>query len=133
MNAAFPNGIYTLQISANLIVLNLGTEVYPVIPLGLPSAGSWVGGKLRISEDEAASGFSVDSNPSTSNGFLTLEVYGENNNYELFDLVDGGPASLHTAIPGGALVKGGLYTVEIEFDHVVAAAADDQAFVKPGL
>lgn len=120
MNSAMPNGIYTMNLAGTNVMLNFSPETYPIVPVCSSSAGSWVGGRLRVSSAEAAAGFSLSSISSTENGFLSIELHDADYEMELREFETHSSATnVMLDVPVGELEVGVIYTVEVEFDHVV--------------
>lgn len=121
LTTSFANGNYTFRVGTDAIPLSLsGAITFPNIPLITASAGTWSGGRLKLTPGEAETALTLSSNDSTGNGFLTLEVYSETEDVLSETVTNEEPPSSITAeIPGGTLIPGMVYTVEAEFDQVV--------------
>lgn len=122
LQAVFPNGTYSINIGADSIPINMGTGSYPKQPLVTSSKGTWVGGKLRVTASEAAAGFSITTNSTTGNGYVSLYLIDSNDD----DLVNvtahttpGDPAFAVGMVTPGLLTVGQTYEVEAEFDNVI--------------
>ena len=122
LQASFPNGTYSINFGADSVPINMGGTTYPNQPLVTASKGTWNGGKLRITASEAAAGFTLTTNSTTGNGFISVDLIGSNGD----DLVE---VTAHTTpiepdfavatVAGGLLTVGQTYEVEAEFDNTL--------------
>ncbi|MBK8035851.1 MAG: FG-GAP repeat protein [Verrucomicrobiaceae bacterium] len=135
LDAEFPNTTYNFLVGTSpAVVLPFGAENYPVQPLITASAGTWSGGRLLVSTAEAAAGFTLTSNVSNGNGFLTLEVYSvlEDILYEVITSNPGLTESITGTVPPGSLSVGQVYEVYTEFDQSAGTALAGQSWAAPG-
>lgn len=126
LDAEFPNTTYNFLVGTSpAVVLPFGTESYPVQPVITTPAGTWNGGRLLISPSEALAGFTLTSNTSNGNGFLSLEVYSELEDI-LNEVITSNPGlneSITGTVPPGSLSVGQVYEVTAEFDHVSSSTS----------
>jgi hypothetical protein len=117
--ASFPGGSYRFNIGADSVPISLGADHYPNQPVVTPSAGTWVGGKLRITASEAAAGFTLTTNSSTGIGWVTLSL-ADSSDTELVYVRRHEPPDTQefaqAAISPGLLSVGQTYSVEASFD-----------------
>lgn len=130
MDSSFPEGVYTITAGNGSVAVNLTGKSYPAPPLGSATAGVWVNGKLRVSAAQALAGFTITSSVSTGNGFATLEIWSDEDNFEMFRTAEQGYSAIQALVPGGGLKLGKTYTVGIAFDNVVASVGASQ--ISPG-
>lgn len=124
MDTEFPNGTYSFLVGTSpSISLPLNGDSYPTVPVVTASAGSWSGGKLLITPQQAAAGFTLTSNISNGDGFLTMEMFSNTQDvfYEVIDVNTGTPVI--ASVPPGSLVTGDTYEVQTEFDEVVSSTS----------
>jgi hypothetical protein len=122
MDNDFPNGTYSFLVGTSpSISLPLNGDSYPTVPVVTSSVGTWNGGKLLITPQQAAAGFTLTSNVSNGNGFLTMEMFSHTQDvfYEIIDINSGTPVI--ASVPPGSLVTGDTYEVQTEFDEVVSS------------
>jgi hypothetical protein len=117
LQAAFPNGIYEINISSDSIPIDMSAINFPNQPLITSSAGTWVDGKLRITASEAAAGFSLFSNVSTGNSSVRLSVFDAGFNDLVYKEVE--TATVSATIDPGQLAVGVSYTAECEFNELI--------------
>ncbi len=133
-DAAFPNGAYSFLVgSSPAVTLTFSANNYPTVPVVTTSAGTWNGGKLLITPAQAAAGFSLTSNVSNGDGFLTMEVFSNTEDilYEEISINTGAP--LIGTVPPGSLDVGAVYEVTTEFDEVVSSPSlSGQSWAAPG-
>ncbi len=126
LDAEFPNTTYNFLVGTSpAVVLPFGTESYPVQPVITTPVGTWNGGRLLISPSEALAGFTLTSNTSNGNGFLSLEVYSELEDI-LNEVITSNPGlneSITGTVPPGSLSVGQVYEVTAEFDHVSSSTS----------
>ena len=134
LDAAFPNGAYSFLVgSSPEVPLNFPANNYPTVPVVTTSAGTWNGGKLLITPAQAAAGFSLTSNVSNGDGFLTMEVFSNTEDilHEEISINTGAP--LIGTVPPGSLDVGAVYEVTTEFDEVVSSPSlSGQSWAAPG-
>ena len=122
LQTSFPNGIYSINIGADSVPINMGSTSYPNQPLVTASKGTWVGGKLRVTASEAAAGFTLTTNSTTGNGFISVSVV-DSNDDDLVDVTEHEtpiePAFAVAPVAAGLLTVGQSYEVEAEFDNVI--------------
>jgi hypothetical protein len=126
LDAAFPNTSYDFLVGASPAVsLTFASDGYPTQPVITVSAGTWHQGRLLISPAQAASGFTLTSNPSNGNGFLTLQVFSSATDIvdEVVTLNPGLDATISGTVPPGSLEIQQFYDVHAEFDHVTSSAS----------
>lgn len=136
LDTAFPNGTHSFKVgSFPAVSLSLTGNSYPVVPVVTATAGTWSNGRLLLTPAQAAAGFSLSTNVSTSQGVLSLEVYSDSPwDDVLYETIDENPLgnqSLNVAVPAGRLSTGVIYTAEAEFDQSVASPIS-QAWALPG-
>jgi hypothetical protein len=134
LDAAFPNAAYSFLVgSSPAVPLNFPANSYPTVPVVTASAGTWNGGKLLITPAQAAAGFSLISNVSNGDGFLTMEVFSNTEDilYEEITINTGAPVI--GTVPPGSLDVGAVYEVTTEFDEVVSSPSlSGQSWAAPG-
>lgn len=126
LQSSFPDGTYAINIGADSIPINMSTGSYPNQPLVTSNTGTWVNGKLRITASQAAAGFTLTTNSTNGNGFVTLSVIDiATDNDIVYEDANTDPISpsnrtfLTVAISPGLLTVGQAYEVEAEFDNVI--------------
>jgi hypothetical protein len=136
LDAEFPNTSYSFLVgSSPAVPLSFGGDQYPIQPVVTASAGTWHGGRLLISPSEAAAGFTLTSNASNGDGFLTMEVFSnlEDILYEQITLNPLLDATISGTVPPGSLDVGQVYEVSTEFDEVSASTSlAGQSWAGPG-
>jgi len=136
LQSVFPDGRYHVDIGANSVPIDMFAAAYPNQPLITPSVGTWADGKLEITASQVAAGFTLTTNTSTGNGFVTINVIDSNDN----DIViaeantnGAGPFSVSASISPSLLSVGQTYEVEAEFDQVIdVTPLDGQPWAAPG-
>lgn len=126
LDAEFPNTSYNFLIGTSpAVTLTFASDAYPTQPLVTASAGTWHEGRLLISPAQAASGFTLTSNPSNGNGFLTLQVFSGSTDIvnEVVTLNPALNATVTASVLPGSLGIQQAYDVYAEFDHVSSSAS----------
>lgn len=122
----YPNGAYELQVGSTAIATGISAGADPKPPLIGFTAGGWRDGVLKITDAEAAQGFSVVTNANTGNGFLGLEIEDEEEEDEVFsinlipDSTSNKDEKLDIALEPGLLKPGHTYHLTVEFDHMAS-------------
>lgn len=131
MDSSYPDGNYNFILNGTNMWLALTPSSYPQTPVCISNAGSWEGGKLKLSAVEAAAGFSLSATETTANGFLSIQLQNESETVEL-DAYETSPlaTSVVLVVSGGELTAGETYTVEVEFDNVVDS--ENVAYIDSG-
>lgn len=117
LQAAFPDGIYGINIGSDTIPIDMSAINFPNQPLITSSAGTWEDGKLRITASQAAAGFSLSSNISTGNSSVRLSVFDAGFNDIVYRRVE--TDSVSATIDPGQLAVGVSYTAECEFNELI--------------
>lgn len=121
LQAAFPNGVYKINIASDAIPINMSASNFPNQPLITSSVGTWVSGKLRITASQAAAGFNLTSNASTGDSTIRLSVFDSQFNDIVNKKVEPatGASTVTAVVPAGGLVAGVSYTAEAEFNEII--------------
>ena len=120
-SGTYPDGIYTMNGSGETASVSL-TSSYPNQPVMTFGGGSWQGGELVLSAEQAESELSLVTNQSDSGGFLSFEIV-ELSADEVIVEVELNPrgvsgSSISHTVPAGTLKPGLRYEVFAEFDEV---------------
>jgi hypothetical protein len=126
LQTAFPNGVYQINIGSDSVPINLSATNYPNQPLVTSSVGTWVNGKLQITASQAAAGFTLTSNSTTGDGFVSLFVIDIATDSDIINKVantnPSDPDYVTATIAPNQITLGQSYEVEVEFDEVVDSA-----------
>ncbi len=102
----YPNGTYTMNGSGDTASVSL-TSAYPNQPVVTFDNGSWQGGELILTAEQAKSEFSLNTNQSNGDGFVSLEIVDLDSDEDIANIVENteGTSIFHT-VPANSLKPG---------------------------
>ena len=122
----FPTGTYNIDIGDDSIPIAFTGTAFPNQPIVSSSVGTWVNGKLRITATEAASAFTLSTNPNSGNGWSRIIIL-DATDAEIVTAIsntpENPPPAVVAQISAGLLSVGQSYEVEADFGNTVERIA----------
>lgn len=123
LDGMFPNGTYTINAGGYSGTVTLTGDSYSNRPLLTFSAGTWSGGVLLLTPEEAAAGITVSSSSTpfvgwVAGGAYRIGLYGSGMGFdqETSTLAD---STWSMSVAGGVLATGQTYSFDVEYNRIV--------------